>query len=318
MTTSSTNDDSLVEEMTPEQFQREKEAMEEAKRKAEEKKAREEQELKNKNVKYEDMDVSTVDQNDYATISKIFKAKGNRHYLNKDYTGAISYYTQALEHCSKDCQFDTSNEEFYDYINEGEESEEESNSEEDEITSDEKRKGRRKSVSFDPKGTVCTENDKSTVNQEDEKGSQERNKTDIIYPDPQEVAVYYCNRAACNLALGKFMEVTSDCTCSLRLKEDYLKAYMRRAQAFEKLDKMEEALKDYEKIVELDVNNYDARKKAMYLSKIVAERQEKLKEETLGKLKDLGNSLLGHVGLSLDNFKMEKNEGGSYNISFQR
>ena len=152
----------------------------------------------------------------------------------------------------------------------------------------------------------------------DEKGSQERNKTDIIYPDPEEVAVYYCNRAACNLALGKFMEVTSDCTFSLRLKEDYLKAYMRRAQAFEKLDKMEEALKDYEKIVELDVNNYDARKKAMYLSKIVAERQEKLKEETLGKLKDLGNSLLGHVGLSLDNFKMEKNEGGSYNISFQR
>ena len=39
----------------------------------------------------------------------------------------------------------------------------------------------------------------------------------------------------------------------------------------------------------------------------------------MGKLKDLGNSILGNFGMSLDNFKAEKDPTtGSYNISFQR
>ena len=46
---------------------------------------------------------------------------------------------------------------------------------------------------------------------------------------------------------------------------------------------------------------------------------EKEKEEMVSKLKDLGNFLLGKVGLSLDNFKVEQNpETGSYNIQFQQ
>ena len=39
----------------------------------------------------------------------------------------------------------------------------------------------------------------------------------------------------------------------------------------------------------------------------------------LGKLKDLGNSVLGRWGMSLDNFKAEKDPNtGSYNISFSQ
>ncbi len=38
-----------------------------------------------------------------------------------------------------------------------------------------------------------------------------------------------------------------------------------------------------------------------------------------GKLKDLGNTLLGKVGLSLDNFKAEKDPNtGSYSINFSQ
>ena len=39
----------------------------------------------------------------------------------------------------------------------------------------------------------------------------------------------------------------------------------------------------------------------------------------LGKLKELGNGILGKFGMSLDNFKAEKDPAtGSYNISFQQ
>ena len=42
-----------------------------------------------------------------------------------------------------------------------------------------------------------------------------------------------------------------------------------------------------------------------------------MKREMLDKMKDLGNSLLGNFGLSLDNFKAEKDATtGSYSIQF--
>jgi hypothetical protein len=37
----------------------------------------------------------------------------------------------------------------------------------------------------------------------------------------------------------------------------------------------------------------------------------------IGGLKNIGNSLLGYFGLSLDNFKMEQGSSGGYNISFK-
>ena len=49
-------------------------------------------------------------------------------------------------------------------------------------------------------------------------------------------------------------------------------------------------------------------------------QMEAMKDEALGKLKELGNSLLSNFGMSLDNFKLNKDEagGGGYNISFNR
>jgi hypothetical protein len=72
-------------------------------------------------------------------------------------------------------------------------------------------------------------------------------------------------------------------------------------------------------VLELDPSNRPAAAAAARLQPIVAERQEKLKDEMLGKLKDLGNTILGKFGLSLDNFKAEQDPAtGGYSIKFSQ
>lgn len=52
---------------------------------------------------------------------------------------------------------------------------------------------------------------------------------------------------------------------------------------------------------------------------VVKDRQDKMKEEVVGKLKVLGNSVLGRFGMSLDNFKMDKDpQSGGYSIRFEQ
>ncbi|XP_055693431.1 tetratricopeptide repeat protein 1 [Lutzomyia longipalpis] len=130
-------------------------------------------------------------------------------------------------------------------------------------------------------------------------------------------AVFFANRAATNVKLEEFSRVIEDCTVALLLKPDYLKVLQRRAVCLEKLEKLEESLEDYQRILTLDPGNTDARFASARLTEMVQERNEKLKEEMLGKLKDVGNLILKPFGLSTNNFRMVKDEkSGSYSINF--
>ncbi|KNC87801.1 hypothetical protein SARC_00058 [Sphaeroforma arctica JP610] len=130
------------------------------------------------------------------------------------------------------------------------------------------------------------------------------------------VAVYFCNRAACYLALEEYNDAVDDCTEALSLNKEYVKALVRRAQGYEKQDKLEDALEDFKKAVELDPTTRVAVEGGKRLSPLVTERQEKLKEEMMGKLKDLGNTVLGKFGMSLDAFKMVQQPDGSYSVGY--
>lgn len=74
---------------------------------------------------------------------------------------------------------------------------------------------------------------------------------------------------------------------------------------------------DYNKIVELDPSNFEARTHITRLQPIIAEKNEKLKQEMMGKLKELGNMVLKPFGLSTNNFQLQQDPNtGSYSVNF--
>ncbi|CAL4942526.1 unnamed protein product [Urochloa decumbens] len=128
----------------------------------------------------------------------------------------------------------------------------------------------------------------------------------------------HSNRAVCFLRLGKHEEAVKESTKALELNPSYLKALLRRAEAHEKLEHYDEAIADMKKVIELDPSNQQATRSLFRLEPLAAEKREKMKEEMIGKLKDLGNSVLGHFGMSVDNFKAVKDPNtGSYSVQFQ-
>ncbi|CAN0472643.1 unnamed protein product, partial [Ectocarpus sp. 8 AP-2014] len=71
--------------------------------------------------------------------------------------------------------------------------------------------------------------------------------------------------------------------------------------------------------LKLDPSLRLAKESVPRLEKLHNDKNEKMKEEAIGKLKDLGNALLGNFGLSTDNFKMKQDPNtGSYSINFER
>lgn len=134
-----------------------------------------------------------------------------------------------------------------------------------------------------------------------------------------ERSILYGNRAAAYIQKELKELAIDDCTKSLEANDTYLKALVRRAKLYEETDKLDESLADYNRIVELDASNGEARAAIPRLNQKIEVRNEKLKEEMLGKLKDLGNMILRPFGLSTANFQMQQDPNtGSYSVNFSQ
>ncbi|XP_022086545.1 tetratricopeptide repeat protein 1-like [Acanthaster planci] len=132
-------------------------------------------------------------------------------------------------------------------------------------------------------------------------------------------SIMYANRAACRVRQEDFENAITDCTKALDLNPLYLKVVLRRAQAYELTDKLEDALKDFQRALELDPGCHEARAACLRLPDQIQERNEKLKAEMMSKLKDLGNLCLRPFGLSTDNFQFTQDPAtGSYSVNFQQ
>lgn len=129
----------------------------------------------------------------------------------------------------------------------------------------------------------------------------------------------HVNRAICFSKMERYEDTVKECTKALELNSAYMKAFVKRGEAHEKLEHFEEAIADMKKILELDPSHIQAQRTIRRLEPLAAEKREKMKEEMIGKLKEMGNSILGRFGMSVDNFKTVKDPNtGSYSVQFQR
>ncbi|KAG0173436.1 hypothetical protein DFQ28_008388 [Apophysomyces sp. BC1034] len=140
---------------------------------------------------------------------------------------------------------------------------------------------------------------------------------------PKERAVYFANIAACHLKMENYKDARDMCTQALELDPGYQKALLRRAQANEKMGSytsMTDALEDYKQLQTLADTEYIRKEYKQAQARLpprIKAQMEKEKEEMLGKLKDLGNTVLGKFGLSTDNFQFQQDpKSGGYSVNF--
>uniref|UniRef100_G1S8C2 RNA polymerase II-associated protein 3 n=1 Tax=Nomascus leucogenys TaxID=61853 RepID=G1S8C2_NOMLE len=80
------------------------------------------------------------------------------------------------------------------------------------------------------------------------------------------------NRASAYFRLKKFAVAESDCNLAIALNRSYAKAYSRRGAARFALQKLEEAKKDYERVLELEPNNFEATNELRKISQALASK----------------------------------------------
>jgi tetratricopeptide (TPR) repeat protein len=64
-------------------------------------------------------------------------------------------------------------------------------------------------------------------------------------------AVLHCNRAACLMALRRFHGAVDECSYALKIHSRYMKAILRRARCYTRLNRMQEAISEYKRWLDL-------------------------------------------------------------------
>uniref|UniRef100_A0A8C9PV54 RNA polymerase II-associated protein 3 n=1 Tax=Spermophilus dauricus TaxID=99837 RepID=A0A8C9PV54_SPEDA len=87
------------------------------------------------------------------------------------------------------------------------------------------------------------------------------------------------NRASAYFRLKKFAVAESDCNLAIALSRSYTKAYARRGAARFALQKLEDAKKDYEKVLELEPNNFEAMNELRKINQALTFKENSYPEE---------------------------------------
>ncbi|NWR46869.1 TTC1 protein, partial [Regulus satrapa] len=107
------------------------------------------------------------------------------------------------------------------------------------------------------------------------------------------------------------------CFPAVELDPHYIRALLRRAELYEKTEKLDEALEDYKAVLEKDPSVHQAREACMVSLSFSKKEGTHGHHLQIRKLKDLGNLVLRPFGLSTENFQIKQDSStGSYSINF--
>ncbi|XP_051526297.1 sperm-associated antigen 1A-like [Myxocyprinus asiaticus] len=100
---------------------------------------------------------------------------------------------------------------------------------------------------------------------------------------PEDVCILYSNRAACFLKDGNSGDCIQDCTRALELHPFSLKPLLRRAMAYETLERYSKAYVDYKTVLQIDISVQAAHDSVRRITKLLIEQdgpdwREKLPE----------------------------------------
>ncbi|KAM9967429.1 hypothetical protein ACTFIW_001513 [Dictyostelium discoideum] len=271
------------------------------------------QDLKIDEEKSNDKETSTTDEikiqeiklkdkyktnNDDLKEANNLKVLGNKAYTAAEYQNAINYYTEAISILKKEDDDNNNN----------------NNNDNDTTNND--------SDNEDNNNNNNNENINKTKKVNKIIEIRENTEEDIIACF-EELSILYSNRSACYLSIKQYDSVIKDCNIALEFEPTpttiKIKIYHRRAQAREQLNKLKESLEDYQEIIKLDPSFPQAQQALKRLPPKIKEKEDKEREEMMGKLKDLGNTILGKFGMSTDNFQFVKDPNtGGYSVNFKK
>nr|GAT49750.1 predicted protein [Mycena chlorophos] len=170
------------------------------------------------------------------------------------------------------------------------------------------------------------------VKLDDDDGAQQEEETESApEPSPEDPelvktrAVLNANIGACYVKLNDDKLAVEACTEALLDDPNYVKALQRRAASNEKIGSwsaLTSAQEDYTTLLKLlpagDAATRQIERNQVQLKPRLEAAQRKETDEMLGKLKGIGNSILGNFGLSTDNFQFVPNDEGGYSMNFTR
>ena len=133
----------------------------------------------------------------------------------------------------------------------------------------------------------------------------------------EQLVILYCNQGICFNKLNDKDKALESFSSALKLNDKYAKALANRMLLYNAKGDYIEAYDDFKRLKEIDqklFSNY-AHMEGDLCAKAEVKKKE-MTDEMLGKLKEMGNSILGNFGISLDNFKMMPNGQGGYSIQY--
>jgi len=133
----------------------------------------------------------------------------------------------------------------------------------------------------------------------------------------EQCCILNCNKGICFNKLYEYDKALDSFKEALKYNKDYSKALCNKMLLLNKKEQYLEAYEDFKRLKTLDYNlweNYRNMENGLaYQAEI---QKKKMTDEMLGKLKDVGNTILGKFGLSLNNFQMTPNGQGGYSIQY--